>query len=500
MRSRNQGFRLSRLSRGACRIRIVASRFPRRPALPPDHFGHCVDTWRHVTFPPLWPSRLGMPHSGAKKPKREPFMTALTSDIANFVAAMKPGAVPARANFGARIGMLDCVGTMIAGADEEAVRLVAQIVRASTTNDGAPEIPGGRNLSAPDAALVNGVAAHVLDYDDVGMDGHPSAALTPAILAEGWTLGSSGEEALAAYVAGYEVWALLQELEPGALHERGFHPTAIWGTLSAAAACARLNHLNADETTHAIAIAAPLATSEERRVGTMTKSLHAGRTAQSGVLAARLAKSGFTASPDVLEHRAGFMHAHSDSGSPAVARGDWGLGSGWGLKKRGINIKRYPMCYATPRSIDAVLDLAAEHNLDPQAIDEIHRRIGDAQDLRLRNREPKTALEAKFSIEFAVASALVARKVGLKELDDGFVRRDDIIETMRKVKRSTTKERLADMPPFAPDDRVSIRLKNGDKLDHAPVVRPKGHWQKALAKAPLRDKYLDCTQTRLGRS
>ena len=78
---------------------------------------------------------------------------------------------------------------MIAGADEPAVKLVAQLVPASTSNDGAPEIPGGRNLSAGDAALVNGVAAHVLDYDDVGMDGHPSAALTPAILAEGWTLG-----------------------------------------------------------------------------------------------------------------------------------------------------------------------------------------------------------------------------------------------------------------------------------------------------------------------
>ena len=131
--------------------------------------------------------------------------------------------------------IFDCVGTMIAGADEPAVKLVAQLVPASTSNDGAPEIPGGRNLSAGDAALVNGVAAHVLDYDDVGMDGHPSAALTPAILAEGWTLGVSGADALAAYVAGYEVWALLQELEPGALHERGFHPTAIWGTLSAAA-------------------------------------------------------------------------------------------------------------------------------------------------------------------------------------------------------------------------------------------------------------------------
>jgi len=88
-------------------------------------------------------------------------MTALTSDIAKFVATIQPAAVPERCNYGARIGMLDCVGTMIAGADEPAVKLVAQLVPASTSNDGAPEIPGGRNLSAGDAALVNGVAAHL---------------------------------------------------------------------------------------------------------------------------------------------------------------------------------------------------------------------------------------------------------------------------------------------------------------------------------------------------
>jgi len=427
-------------------------------------------------------------------------MTALTSDIAAFVATVDAGSMPERCSFGARIGMLDCVGTMIAGADEEAVQIVARMVANSTTNDGAPEIPGGRNLSASDAALVNGVAAHVLDYDDVGMDGHPSAALTPAILAEGWTLGSSGEEALAAYVAGYEVWALLQELEPGALHERGFHPTAIWGTLSVAAACARLNHLDAGQTTNAIAIAASLAAGTVANFGTMTKSLHAGRTAQSGVLAARLAKSGFTGAPDVLEHKAGFMNAHTHAGSPAVTRGDWGLGSNWRLEKFGINIKRYPMCYATHRSIDAMLDLTEQHDLTPDAIDEIHVRIGDAQDLMLRNRAPKTALEAKFSVEFAMASALVARRVGLRELDDGFVRRGDIVNVMSKVRRSTTDERLSDMPPFSPDDRLSIRLKSGEEIVHEPVVRPKGHWQKPLSENELREKFLDCTETRLGRA
>src|ERR1043166_6730100 len=137
------------------------------------------------------------------------------------------------------------------------------------------------------------------------MDGHPRAALTPAILAEGWTLGASGAEALAAYVAGYEVWALLQELEPGALHESGFHPTAIWGTLSAAAACARLNRLNAHETTNAIAIAASLAAGTVANFGTMTKSLHAGRPAQSGVLAARLPQAGFMASPEAVPAKGG---------------------------------------------------------------------------------------------------------------------------------------------------------------------------------------------------
>src|SRR5262249_50372312 len=167
-------------------------------------------------------------------------MKALTAGLAEFIADIRPEIIPERCLFGARIGMLDCVGTMIAGAYEEAPRLVAGIAPTSTANDGAPEIPSGRNLTPLDARLVNGAAGHVLDYDDVGIDGHPSAVLTSAILAEGWPLGASGLEALTAYVAGYEVWALMQELEPGRLHERGFHPTAIWGTPACAAACARL--------------------------------------------------------------------------------------------------------------------------------------------------------------------------------------------------------------------------------------------------------------------
>src|SRR5262245_26689487 len=121
-------------------------------------------------------------------------MSTLAEQAARFVAAIHTTTVPQACIDAARTGITDCVGTMIAGANEPAPRIVAKLVPATTSNEGAPEIPSGRNLSAADAALVNGVAAHVLDYDDVALAGHPSTVLTPAILAEGWTHGSSGAE------------------------------------------------------------------------------------------------------------------------------------------------------------------------------------------------------------------------------------------------------------------------------------------------------------------
>jgi 2-methylcitrate dehydratase PrpD len=435
----------------------------------------------------------------AVRQQKEPRMMPLTAGLAEFSASIRHDAIPQACLHAARIGFIDCVGVMIAGSREQAHHLVANLVAASATNEGAPEIPSGRNLAPADAALVNGVAAHVLDYDDVAIDGHPSAALVPAILAEGWALDASGEDALVAYIAGYEVWAQLQELEPGHLHERGFHPTAIWGTLAAAAACARLNRLDPAATGHALAIAASLAAGLVANFGTMTKPLHVGRTAQAGVLAARLAKAGFTGSPDALEHPTGFMQAHSASGKPSVDARDWRLGKDWRLSKLGVNVKRYPMCYATHRSIDAMLDLVCQNDLAPDAVDEIRVRIGSTQRLMLRNRDPKTALEAKFSLEFAMAAALVARHVGLAQLADDFVRRADVIDAMRKVRCTTTDEILPD-GPFAPEDKLSIVLKSGETLAHPPVSEAKGSWKKPLSDAELRDKFFDCAAPALGSS
>lgn len=419
-------------------------------------------------------------------------MLDITKQSAEFVAGIRHAALPNRCAQAARIGFADCVGVMIAGATEEPVRIVSAMAPSVLQNDAAPEIPSGRPLLAPDAALVNGVAAHVLDYDDVALAGHPSAVLVPAILAEGWTIDASGEDAITAYVAGYELWAQLAALEPGHLHERGFHPTAVLGTLATAAACARLLGLDAERTSHAIAIGASLAAGLVANFGTMTKSLHAGRTAQSGVLAARLAAQGFTASPDALEHRTGFLRAYSPSGAPQVEDGVIDLGRNWRLEHLGVNVKRYPTCYATHRSIDAMLGLVQSHGLRPEDVTEIRVRTGATQRLMLRNADPRTGLEAKFSMEFAMAAALVAGRVGLSELTDGFVQRPEVSEAVAKVRCTTTDEIMPGDQPFAPDDRVSVVLASGDVLEHAPVVYAKGSWQQPLTREELADKFLDC--------
>lgn len=421
-------------------------------------------------------------------------MPGLTRQAAQFVAALDARAIPARAYEAARIGIADCLATMVAGASEAPVAIVRDLVSESSGPDAAPEVPSGRGLSPMDAALVNGVAGHVLDYDDVAMDGHTSVALAPAILAEGWALNASGEEALAAYVAGYELWAALQEREPGALHDRGFHPTAIWGTLSAAAACARLHKLDEEQTAHALGIAASLASGLVANFGTMTKSLHAGRTAQSGVLAARLAKKGYTASTDILEHRTGFLQAHSPSGKPDL-QGDMKLGRVWRLESTGVNVKRYPICYATHRAIDAMIDLATDNELKTDDVKEIKVTLGETQRLILRNRNPQNGLEAKFSIEFAMASALIARQVGLAQLTDNFVRRPDVSSTFKRVSIATTPTGGA---LFSESDTVSVVLGSGRQIDHAPVSNARGSWENPMSADEFKTKFMDCAQQAIG--
>jgi 2-methylcitrate dehydratase PrpD len=225
--------------------------------------------------------------------------------------------------------------------------------------------------------------------------------------------------------------------------------------------------------------------------GTMTKSFQVARAAQSGLIAARLAQAGLTASLDALEHPSGLLAALSPEGKAERGRAFDATRKEWHIVGEGLNIKRYPICYATHRSIDAALGLVERHDLKPDAVERIHVSTGATQLRMLRNSRPQTGLEAKFSMQFAMASALVARKVGLAQLTDSFVLRPEVQSIFERVSLSGTDALMAGTA-FAPADCVEIVTKSGQTFNSGPVAYAKGSRQLPLSHSELFDKFADC--------
>jgi len=415
----------------------------------------------------------------------------LTRDLGGFVAALSFEKLPPEAVDVARLGFIDTIATMIAGSRDEAPQLLKKAL--------APP-PGpatlyftGETAPAPEAAWINGTAAHALDYDDVAVRGHPSTVLVPAILAEGETLGSSGTDMVVAYVAGYETWAELSRRDPGHHHRKGWHPTGIFGAIAAAAACARLRRLDAGKTTLALALSASQSGGLMANFGTMTKPFHAGRAAHSGLVSARMAEAGFTASMDALEHPQGFLSAVSPEGecdrdSPAAC------GNPWHIVQNRLSIKKYPACYAVHRSVDGLLDLLKERPVKPEEIARITASISKTRAMILRNHRPQTGLEGKFSMEFAMAASVIARRASLAEFTDGFVRRADVQALMQKVAIETNENYDPEMSGASIYDRVRVELLGGETLETAQIKRARGAAELPLGDAELFEKFGTCLE------
>ena len=417
---------------------------------------------------------------------------ALTHDLAAFVARVGAEGAAPEAREVAKTGFIDCVATMIAGSREEATLTLLGAL--SPLPPGKVRLwLGDKRTSASEAALLNGVAAHVLDYDDVAQRGHPSATLVPAIISQGEELGSTGAQMLDAYVAGYEVWANLVERERDMHHMKGWHPTGIFGAIGSSAACAVLRKLDAEKAAHAIGLGASQSAGLMSNFGSMAKSFHAGRSAQAGVTAAKLAAAGFTASPDPLEHPQGFLAAVSPNGrvdreSPAK------LGQTWQIVGERLNIKKYPACYYTHRALDAILDLLAAKPVAAEDVERVDVTISRENATVLRNHRPQTALAAKFSIEFAMASALVARKVGLTELEDGFVKSAPVQKLFERIHVTPGEDYDPDSPGSLLTDRVVITTRDGRRLESEHVRYARGHAKLPLARADLEAKFVDCAR------
>jgi aconitate decarboxylase len=417
-------------------------------------------------------------------------MDGLTRNLGVFVSSLEFKKIPASAVETVKRGFIDCVGVMFAGRDEPVVGILREFVVSSPAGEATILHDKGK-ANSPEAALLNAAAAHALDYDDVAIDGHPSVVLVPAALAEGERLRASGAELIAAYVAGYEVWGELASRDADKLHAKGWHPSAVFGAVAAAAVGARLARLDAARSAHAIAAAASMAGGITANFGSMMKPLQVARAAQSGLFAARLAAKGFTASLDALEHRGGFLNAFSPAGRARV-EGELAAGRDWHILKNGLNIKRYPVCYALHRSIDGLLFLNSKNKIRHEDVKEIELSIGKLQVGMLRHSRPQTALDAKFSAEFAAASAVLAGRVGLAELRDEFVSSAPVQALLRKVKVTAQDDPDPEDRLFSRSDTVRVTLADGTVLAGEPVRHALGHARNPVGLDELREKFEDC--------
>jgi len=415
---------------------------------------------------------------------------ALTRELGEFVSQLQYRDLPADGIRVAKLGFVDCVGVMMAGSVEPVAKIVARTVLDGCDKREASLFFSEKRAAAPLAAWINGSAAHALDYDDAG--GHRSAILVSTLLAEGEALGASGADMITAYVAAYEVWSELALREKGQLHERGWHPTGVYGAIAAAAAASRLRGLNAERTAAALAIAASEASGIVANFGTMVKPFHVGNNARAGIYAARLSANGMTASASAFEHERGFLAAISQHGDCDRTRPASGLGVDWRISRDGVSIKKFPMCYGTHRAIDAMLELVIAQDVNAADVEKIDVLIGKTQRAILSQDNPRTGLEAKFSIQFAMACALIERKVTLVELVDEVVQRSDMQRMMQRVKVSINPEYDPEASPFGTYDQVTLRLKSGRVLESERVKRARGHISRPLNEQELYQKFASC--------
>jgi 2-methylcitrate dehydratase PrpD len=363
----------------------------------------------------------------------------LTAQVAHYITSARFEDFTPNAIHAARHGIIDCVACALAGAKEDLTQILVGFAQDTGGGNGKSTLIGqAMKAPAPLAALVNGAMGHALDYDDIArpFKGHPSVVCLPPALAVGEEVGASGRDVMTAYMIAFEVGcAISTGMGVDYADDLGWHPTAPVGTLSAAAAAARLLGLNEEQTAMALSLAASNACGLRENFGTMTKPFHAGNASRGGVTAAMLVKRGYQAATTGLEGRFGFMHAFSGGRGEDVNKPLESLGERLFLEQPGVTIKKYPCCGSTHNPLDAFFTLRKEKKIDHRQVESVDVLVDFDPPRSLIHADPHTALEGKFSIQYTIAAALVDDKVGLAQFeDDQQVARPEIRALIPKIR------------------------------------------------------------------
>jgi len=328
----------------------------------------------------------------------------LTRALAERAIALRYDELPTPVRELAEQCILDYLGVAIAGSQDPLVRILLDEMAEAGGSPQSSIIGHSVRLPVVSAALVNGSAAHALDYDDVNMamPGHPSVPILPGLLALAELKESSGTKVITAFVAGYETACRIgAALQPGH-YNLGFHSTGTVGCFGAAAACARLLGLDGDATAMALGIAGTQAAGLKSQFGTMCKPFHAGKAAQNGLLAARLAQRGFSSRIDIVECVQGFALTHGPDFAPKAALA---------MPEAGFHLlanlfKYHAACYFTHAPIECARRLRVEHRLTPDMIAAITLRLDGSCERVCNIPVPVDGLQSKFSLRQTAAMAL----------------------------------------------------------------------------------------------
>jgi 2-methylcitrate dehydratase PrpD len=413
-------------------------------------------------------------------------------NLGAFVVNARP---PDAARATAARAFLDTIGVTLAGCTEPAARIVQQAI-ASDAPGGCRVVGTAITTSASNAAFANGTAAHAHDFDDMCFVSlaHPSAPLVAAALAAGELAHAPGRALLDAYVVGFELEGRFGRAMNPRHYEKGWHCTSTIGTIGATAAVCRLRGLSVAATNHALAIAASEASGLKANFGSMVKPLHAGLAARNAIVAAELARAGMTAAPSAIDGPQGFLASY-DSASPTLDGVLDDLESRWEILDTGITVKLYPSCAATHPSLDAVLDLRRAHGFQARDVEAVDVGVDPITPTVLLYDDPANALQAKFSMPFCVAAAIIDGRVGLDTFNDGRVKDSELAALRSRVVMRVDSTLDASAPPLT-QARLAVRLTDGRTLA-ASANGARGYHDRPATDQELADKFNGCASRAL---
>jgi len=418
----------------------------------------------------------------------------LSRAIAERVVALERGAVPQDVWQYLKLCLADAVGIAFASRHYEFSRKSLDALGVLGSAGSATIIGQPEPVALRDAALMNGLLIHGLDYDDTHLASviHCSASAFPAALALAEQRKLTGEELLLATLIAIEVDALLGTQAGGVFQQVGFHPTGVVGIFGATVAATRLIGGDVDALLRAQGVALSLCSGSMAFLddGSWTKRLHPGWAASAALQAAALGASGFEGPGEAYGGRFGFYALYAPGTSVETEVVSSQLFQEWGL--RTVAIKPYPICHFNHAPVDAALALRQEHGLTPDAIESAtilldQRQFGVVVDPIEAKRVPQNEYDAKFSAPYAVATALCKGRFSLAELEDAARLDEDVLMLAQRVSCAHDERSRY---PDAFSGGLKLRLRDGTELEHFESIN-RGAEGQLLSIEQVQEKFLE---------